>query len=149
MKRIAIAFLTTTLITAPALAASGGQSQPQMNQQGQQHQGQNQSQNQKPPQGQNNDQNAQNQQQSAQNDQTLDPKSLPRTEIKQVQQALNKDGFHAGRPDGHWGPETKHAMQKFQQSKQIASNGQLDQQTLDDLGVNGQGSQNGQQNKAH
>lgn len=94
MRKIAIALLATSMIGAPVFAASKNQQQPPTNQQ-QTNQTQ---QNQQP-----------NQQQAAQDNQTQAP-NLPRREIRQVQQALNKDGFKVGRADGRWGPGTENAV---------------------------------------
>jgi hypothetical protein len=84
-------------------------------------------------------QNAQNQQgsrqQSAENSQPISPQEMSRNEIRQVQQALDKDGFKAGPTDGRWGRETETALKQFQQSKQLQATGQLDQQTVADLGL--------------
>jgi peptidoglycan hydrolase-like protein with peptidoglycan-binding domain len=62
---------------------------------------------------------------------------LSLNEVRQVQQALDKNGFRVGPVDGRWGPKTSDALKHFQQSKNIPANGQLDQQTLSDLGLNG------------
>jgi hypothetical protein len=69
--------------------------------------------------------------------QPISPDSLSRDEVRQVQKALDKAGFHAGAADGRWGPETSNALKQFQQSKNIQANGTLDQQTLSGLGLNG------------
>ncbi|MGA7803928.1 peptidoglycan-binding domain-containing protein [Bradyrhizobium sp.] len=117
--------LASGVIAAPALAASGGSQQPQSTQM-------------QPTQTQNSgQQNSSGQSaQNAPNNQPIPPQKLSSTEVKQVQQALDKDGFRAGRTDGRWGPETRVALEKFQQSKQIQSNGRLNQQTIADLGLN-------------
>lgn len=137
MRKIAIALLATTVLGTPAIAASGHQQQPQSKQS--QSQGQNQAQ----PSGssQQNAQNDQNQNQQnrkqqnqAQNNQ-ISPRNLRSGEIRQVQQTLDKDGFKAGPTDGRWGPKTASAVKQFQQSKQIRGNGQLNQETLADLGL--------------
>jgi peptidoglycan hydrolase-like protein with peptidoglycan-binding domain len=138
MRKAAIALLATTLITSGAFAADKNYQQPpkgaqmqhqknQGNQQNTQNQG-------NTP---NNQQAAQpnNNQQAAQTDQTNAPQNLSRGKIRQVQQALDKDGFNTGRADGRWGPKTENAIKQFQQSKQIQSSGQLDQQTVADLGL--------------
>jgi len=92
--------------------------------------------------------------QSAQ--QTINPDSLDQSQVRQIQQALDKKGFEVGKTDGKWGPETEAALRKFQQDQKMSSPGQLDEQTLTQLGLNasqftsqttGQGSQmNGQSN---
>jgi peptidoglycan hydrolase-like protein with peptidoglycan-binding domain len=74
-------------------------------------------------------------QQSARNERAISPNNLSQGEIRQVQQALDKDGFNAGRADGRWGPRTQDAVKQFQQSKQVQANGTLDQQTVADLGL--------------
>ena len=145
MKKIAIAMLTTALIGTPAFAASNynssdnSQQQPQS---GQMHQSQNSNQDQAQQNKNNQQQSAQNQQnqnqknqQTAENNQPMQPNNLSRGEIRQVQQALDKDGFKAGTTDGRWGPHTQDAVKQFQQSKQIQANGQLNQQTVADLGL--------------
>ncbi len=129
MKTMAMALLATAVIATPAIAASNNQ-QPQTKQMQPPKNAQNQPQSQR-----NAQQNQPNTQQQAQNGQAITPNSLPRGEVRQVQQALDKDGFKAGRADGRWGPETANAVKQFQQSKQIQSNGQLNRQTLADLGL--------------
>ena len=125
MRQIAIALLATSMIGAPAFAASKHQQQPQANQQQSQ-------QTQQPD-----------QQQATQDNQASAAPNLPRREIRQVQQALNKDGFKVGRADGRWGPGTENAIKQFQQSKQLEPTGQLDQQTMADLGLDKSGKPQG------
>jgi peptidoglycan hydrolase-like protein with peptidoglycan-binding domain len=133
MKKLAIALLATTMLGTPAAFAGSDQNQPQHN---------------ASPTGQNapsgnqdrqNQQNAQQpqqgMQQSAENNQSISPQEMSRSDIRQVQRALDKDGFKAGRADGRWGPETQGAVKQFQQSKQLQATGQLDQQTVADLGL--------------
>jgi hypothetical protein len=71
------------------------------------------------------------------NEQTILPATLSRSDVRQVQQALDKNGFQVGRVDGRWGPKTSNAVRQFQQSKKLDAKGQLNQQTLSDLGLNG------------
>jgi peptidoglycan hydrolase-like protein with peptidoglycan-binding domain len=87
-------------------------------------------------------QSGQNQQQ-AQN--TIDPSQLSSHQIRQIQESLDKQGVKVGRADGKWGPSTERAVKDFQQKQHMQASGQLDQQTLQALGVNtsattGQGS---------
>jgi hypothetical protein len=56
--------------------------------------------------------------------------------VRDIQQALDKMGFKAGRVDGKWGPETEAALKDFQKSKNMPSNGQLDAMTTTGLGLN-------------
>jgi len=139
MKTLAIALLATTMLASPAAFAGSNDQQPSQSQQMQrdQNQGQNQSAPQNRP-GQNaGDQQGQQtgQQQAAQNNQPISPQGLSRGKIRQVQRALDKDGFKAGPTDGRWGRETENAVKQFQQSKQRQATGQLDQQTVADLGL--------------
>ena len=149
MKKLAIALLATAAFGMPAMAASNMTQQPQAPQaqqsQGQQSQVQypnNNNKNQQAQypnnqQGQPNNANQAAQNESNSNNQTFSPQKLSRNEIRQVQQALDKNGQQVGRVDGRWGRKTSDALKQFQQSKGIQTNGQLDQQTLSDLGLNG------------
>jgi hypothetical protein len=71
------------------------------------------------------------------NERTILPATLSRSDVRQIQQALDKNGFQVGRVDGRWGPKTSNAVRQFQQSKKLQAKGQLNQQTLSDLGLNG------------
>lgn len=142
MRKLGIALLATTMLAAPAAFAASSNNNNQRQPEGQQTQQmqKNQPQNQQRGQAQQNQQNAQGQnqqngQQSAQNTQPIAPHSMSRGDVKQVQQALDKDGFKAGRADGRWGRETANAVKQFQQSKQLQATGQLDEQTVADLGL--------------
>jgi len=148
MKNLAIALLATAAFSMPAMAASNTTQQPQDRQAQQSQDQRSQAQypnnniqqaqypnNQQPGQPSNTNQAAQNEPNN--NDQSVSPHSLSRNEIRQVQQALDKNGHQVGRVDGRWGPKTSDALKQFQQSKNIEANGQLDQQTLSDLGLNG------------
>lgn len=57
--------------------------------------------------------------------------------LRQVQQQLSEKGFDPGAADGVWGPQTESALKGFQQAQGIEPSGQLDQQTLSALGVDG------------
>ncbi|WGR93929.1 peptidoglycan-binding protein [Bradyrhizobium sp. ISRA443] len=57
------------------------------------------------------------------------------SEVRQVQQALDKNGSKAGSTDARWGNETQAAVKQFQQSKQLQATGQLDRQTVADFGL--------------
>jgi peptidoglycan hydrolase-like protein with peptidoglycan-binding domain len=138
MKKLAVALLATTMLGSPAAFAATTNQQPQQGQKQMQHnqkQGQNQTGQKQTGQNAQNQQNQPNGRQQAQNNQPIPSKDLSRGEIKQVQQALDKDGFKAGRADGRWGHETRAAVKQFQQSKQRQATGQLNQQTVADLGL--------------
>jgi murein L,D-transpeptidase YcbB/YkuD len=66
----------------------------------------------------------------------ISPKSLTRGKIRQVQMALNKNGFNVGPVDGIWGSHTRNALQDFQKTKGMTGNGSLNANTLAALGVN-------------
>ncbi len=65
--------------------------------------------------------------------------------VKQVQQALKDNGYDPGPVDGQWKPQTEDALKSFQQAKGMAATGQLDQQTLASLGVEGGAAAGGQE----
>lgn len=85
---------------------------------------------------QNNNNNNMTQNKTAAGDQVIAPRKLSRADIRELQTALNKDGDKVGRVDGRWGPETRDALQKFQQVKGIQAKGRLTEQTVADLGLN-------------
>jgi len=57
-------------------------------------------------------------------------------QARQLQQKLKEQGLYNGRIDGILGPQTKRALQQFQQKQGIQGNGSLDQQTAEALGLN-------------
>ena len=57
-------------------------------------------------------------------------------QARQLQQKLKEKGLYNGRIDGILGPQTKKALQQFQQKQGIQGNGSLDQQTAEALGLN-------------
>jgi len=63
------------------------------------------------------------------------PTGLSSTEIRQIQTALNRDGFKAGRVDGMWGPRTRTALENFQRSRGMTPTGMVNHQTLADLRI--------------
>jgi opacity protein-like surface antigen len=152
MKKFTLTLLASAALAMPAMAPAMAQTnpqtqpqvqhqkaQPQPNQQANQNNG---SQNaaQLPNQQAHRNTGQQNQQQAA--NEPVSPRQLGHSGVRQVQQALDKDGFHAGRADGIYGPETQAALKDFQKSKNIQNSGQLDRQTLSDLGVKMASNQN-------
>ena len=128
MQKLAIAMLATAAITLPSVCAMAQNSPaPQM---------------QPPPQIQQPSQSPALQPQANDNanhqaqNQLISPNNLSRDEVRQVQTALNNNGDKVARVDGRWGPNTRDALRRFQQSKGIQASGQLDQQTVADLGLN-------------
>jgi peptidoglycan hydrolase-like protein with peptidoglycan-binding domain len=55
--------------------------------------------------------------------------------ISRVQERLSALGFDAGPVNGDFGEKTQAALAQFQLSRAIPAGGQLDEQTLDELGV--------------
>jgi peptidoglycan hydrolase-like protein with peptidoglycan-binding domain len=55
--------------------------------------------------------------------------------ITRVQQQLRSLGFDPGPPNGDFGTKTQAALAQFQLSRTIPASGQLDEQTLAELGV--------------
>jgi hypothetical protein len=58
------------------------------------------------------------------------PINASEDQIKQVQQQLKTSGLYTGEVDGKLGPETKQALQQFQQQAGLQATGNLDQQTF-------------------
>ena len=62
--------------------------------------------------------------------------------IKQVQQKLSEKG-HKVQADGIMGPKTQQALKAFQEKNQLEATGELDPETLAELGVEGASSSTG------
>jgi peptidoglycan hydrolase-like protein with peptidoglycan-binding domain len=60
--------------------------------------------------------------------------------IMQIQEKLQQQGFDTGAVDGKWGPKTAEALKDFQQKQGMTASGELDQSTLQALGVEAAGS---------
>lgn len=60
---------------------------------------------------------------------------LSSDQIRQAQEKLQQEGHNPGPIDGVWGPQTQAAVKEFQQAKNIQVTGQLDQQTMKELGI--------------
>lgn len=147
MKKTIITLLATAAMAAPAFAANNAANQPQQPATQQQERQANQQQSRAQQQNTHQQQQSQAEPQNG-NRAAIAPRSLGRTEVRKMQSALNKDGFKAGRPDGKFGPKTRHAVQAFDQKKGIQSNnGQLTEQTLAELGVSSNQSQQQNENQ--
>ena len=71
--------------------------------------------------------------------------TLSQNTVRDAQQQLQEQGYYQnGKVDGVMGPQTRSAVQQFQQSKGMQANGQLDQQTLAALNEQGSSPQAGQ-----
>lgn len=130
MWRTIIALLATTALAAPAVAQQAKQDQGAQQSQGQQAEQKNQQQTAKQS-----EQQTANRQESGGPSMLYDAQSLDQGQVRQIQQALNKKGFHAGNADGTWGEETRQAIQNFQQAQGIKQTGQLDDKTVSALDV--------------
>jgi peptidoglycan hydrolase-like protein with peptidoglycan-binding domain len=140
MKRIFLATAATIALSLPAMAQ--GQQPADQNQNMQQPMDQNQT-----NQNQMNNQGGSSQMGGAsssgmQASQRINPSNLSQDQITQIQQALSQKGIDI-KSDGKWGPDTRAALRKFQQQNSLQGNGQLDEQTLAQLGVNFQGQSQG------
>jgi peptidoglycan hydrolase-like protein with peptidoglycan-binding domain len=60
---------------------------------------------------------------------------VPPNGIQAVQDHLRRSGAYSGAVDGVWGPDSVSALQRFQASHQLQVTGQLNQATLDTLGL--------------
>lgn len=60
---------------------------------------------------------------------------LNRANVRQLQQALKAKGAYDGKVDGVWGDQTSAAITNFQSQNSLNVTGVLDQQTIDQLGV--------------
>ncbi len=130
MRRTIIALLATTALAAPAVAQQAKQDQSTQKSQGVQQTEQN-----------NQQVSKQSGQQTAGRQQgdgpsmSYDARSLDESQVRQIQQALNKKGFHAGNADGTWGEETRQALRNFQRAQDMKETGHLDERTVSALGV--------------
>ncbi len=62
--------------------------------------------------------------------------SSPRRDlVRQVQERLHTAGFKPGAVDGTVGPQTRDALRWFQNTKGLISTGEIDEKTLDALGM--------------
>jgi hypothetical protein len=55
--------------------------------------------------------------------------------IRNVQKALDEQGFKPGPIDGIFGPKTREALKKYQDSNDLVGTGQLNSETLINLGI--------------
>lgn len=61
----------------------------------------------------------------------------PSAEVRDAQQRLHTWGYYNGPADGLWGPETKAAVERYQQSRGLPMSGRLDDATRNSLRVPG------------
>lgn len=130
MWRTIVALLATTALAAPAVGQQANQDQG-----AQQSQGTQQTEQKSQPAVKQSGQQTTSRQQGDGPGMSYDAQSLDERQIRQIQQALNKKGFHAGNADGTWGEETRQAVRNFQKAQDIKQTGQLDERTVSAMGV--------------
>ena len=145
MKRILLASAACFALSLPAMAAANQPAPTPQSQNLQQSKANQPAKNEyttqgqaKPAQNENMSQNQANQPSQAANNQQaqiIRPSSLNKQQVREIQMKLNKAGFSAGHDDGIWGPDTDTAIRDYQKAKKLPGSGELNQQTLADLGV--------------
>jgi len=60
---------------------------------------------------------------------------LPSAAVQSVQQRLRQEGLYVGAADGVWGPESRSALERYQQNHQLQVTGQLNQATAATMGL--------------
>ena len=60
---------------------------------------------------------------------------LSSEQIRELQEKLRDEGHNPGPIDGIWGPQTQAAVKEFQKENDLQVTGQLDQQTMKELGI--------------
>lgn len=60
-------------------------------------------------------------------------RSWPRNMVRAIQTQLNGLGIDSGQADGLYGPKTKRAIMKFQQSKNLEVDGKISDELIRDL----------------
>lgn len=55
--------------------------------------------------------------------------------VRQVQEALQRQGYDPGSVDGRWNEQTAAALRRFQQAQGLESSGELNSRTLGALGL--------------
>lgn len=55
--------------------------------------------------------------------------------VEKVQEKLKNEGYNVGSVDGLIGPNTESALREFQESNDLSASGELNQETIDALGV--------------
>lgn len=55
--------------------------------------------------------------------------------VRSVQQTLSEQGYDAGPVDGIMGPQTKEALEEFQQAQGLEASGELNEESLSAMGL--------------
>lgn len=72
---------------------------------------------------------------SSSSDQPWANQQVSLDKVEKVQAKLNSEGFEAGAVDGLIGPNTTSAIKKFQESSELSASGELNQETIDAMGL--------------
>lgn len=64
-----------------------------------------------------------------------DSDAIYREQVKQVQAALNAEGYNAGPPDGALGPKSRAAIARYQSDNELPATGSIDASLLASLGI--------------
>lgn len=67
--------------------------------------------------------------------QQISADDLSSGQIEEIQIALGEAGFDVGPVDGNWGPSTRQSLENFQEFSRLMVTGELNRQTLQELGV--------------
>jgi len=75
------------------------------------------------------------QQPSQQQSSSQSQSSQNQQHVREVQQKLMQEGHDVGSIDGQFGPKTEAALRSYQQEEGLQATGQIDEQTLQKLGI--------------
>jgi peptidoglycan hydrolase-like protein with peptidoglycan-binding domain len=65
------------------------------------------------------------------------PSQLTQQQVMEIQTKLKQENVYNGKADGRWGPESEQALKQFQQKNNLPATGQLDEETMAQLGIGG------------
>jgi peptidoglycan hydrolase-like protein with peptidoglycan-binding domain len=60
---------------------------------------------------------------------------VPQQSVQAIQQRLRQDGVYSGSVDGVWGPDSRAALERYQQNHQLQVTGQVNQATIATMGL--------------
>jgi len=66
----------------------------------------------------------------------ISPHQFSESQVREIQQALDNEGFKSGKVDGSWGPETEAAFKDFQKWAMLSPTGEVDSISIAVLGLN-------------
>lgn len=74
-------------------------------------------------------------QEMAHSDKPWADQQVSRDKVTEVQDKLKEKGFDVGQSDGLIGPKTSEGLKNFQEANNISASGELNQETIDALGL--------------